>query len=388
MQKLTNFFKGLTKIGEDESLGKFSLILVLMLDVFLFFAITEGINQNTKQLTNEHEYVPELCREIVIEKDLPEKIGDRIGYILLENKRTSNDYWYSGSNYEFNQNKKTHPICNEYAVIVKNLKENSNIISLFEDRAKLNKDYRDIEIKIKNIYNTENKDLVKDIIASNNKKYKKLNDIQVEIDDIDTKISSNKEISRLYELTNGSQKEILNSDLKRFRFWFPIKEFGIELAFLLPLFVVLFFWFTRNLKKEKSIQLLVSSHALTVVSIPILFEVIHIIYNILPKTIFREIINILSTLHLIAIWHYLLIGLAILIVMFIIYFVQKKCFNKEIITRKRLSKLQCIHCGQKIPVGSRFCISCGKSQYIKCKKCGKDTFANSKFCKECGEIIK
>lgn len=391
MKKIKYFFSRLTKINEEESLSKFSLIMVIMLDIFLFFAVIEGISQNIDQLTNVYEYAPRICRDIVIDKDLPEKIGDRIEFILLNQKRKVNSYYSSTSLVEYQtlkDSQKAHPICKEYALMVNNLKKDEKIIELFEQRKSLNTKYNTIKHSIKTLPFDADKNVVGDIAKSNNEKYKELNDIFVEIEAIDKQISSNNDISRLYELTNSSQKKILENDLDRFRFWFPIKEFLVKFLFLLPIFGLLSIWFLKNLKKDKGIQLLISSHALTVVSIPILFEVLHVIYSILPKTLFKNIIGVLETLHLIAIWHYLIIALAIGFVMLIVYFVQKKCFSLEVVARKRLSKNECIFCGKKIPHDSRHCISCGKSQFIKCPNCQKDTYTHSRFCKECGAELK
>lgn len=58
--------------------------------------------------------------------------------------------------------------------------------------------------------------------------------------------------------------------------------------------------------------------------------------------------------------------------------------------------MRCIHCGQELPNGSKYCFRCGKSQLIEsdnvlpvkyCPFCGSENDSDSVFCCECGERI-
>ena len=64
---------GLTTLGKQEPLSKFSLCVILVLDLFLLNIMFSGLAEHTKQLTSLYEYIPNTCREAVVNESWQEE---------------------------------------------------------------------------------------------------------------------------------------------------------------------------------------------------------------------------------------------------------------------------------------------------------------------------
>jgi RNA polymerase subunit RPABC4/transcription elongation factor Spt4 len=93
----------------------------------------------------------------------------------------------------------------------------------------------------------------------------------------------------------------------------------------------------------------------------------------------------LESLKLVAIWHYLIIALAVAAALFLIYIFQKKLFSREKLIERRISKGDCQRCGKHLPAGSQACPFCGFAQFKPCSSCGKLMHVHGRFCRECGK---
>lgn len=80
--------------------------------------------------------------------------------------------------------------------------------------------------------------------------------------------------------------------------------------------------------------------------------------------------------------------------------VQAKNEQKQDENREEINMITCPECGNKYPVGTKFCPSCGIStskpkvvevekvvEVIRCRKCGAKMNTNTKFCPECGTPV-
>ncbi len=71
-----------------------------------------------------------------------------------------------------------------------------------------------------------------------------------------------------------------------------------------------------------------------------------------------------------------------------IYFLQKKYFNKERVTRNRIRKGLCFECGHPIQRSDSFCNHCGTSLEKTCPRCSLHNLVYDNFCNKCGETLK
>jgi hypothetical protein len=66
--RLTALVRSLTRTGEEQPLHKVALAVVLLLDLFILVSIFDGLEVHTRQLASPWERVPQLCRELVIDR--------------------------------------------------------------------------------------------------------------------------------------------------------------------------------------------------------------------------------------------------------------------------------------------------------------------------------
>ena len=160
--------------------------------------------------------------------------------------------------------------------------------------------------------------------------------------------------------------QIVQRDVEKIRethaslvFWYPVKTFGMQLVFLLPLLAIVVLWVRRSIVKNNEVQSLVGSHVVAVISIFGLIKVIEFVYDILPKKLIEEIIAFLEKWNVIQLWYYILVLLGVAFCLFAIYIVQKKILSPRKQEAKRVAFGGCKRCGTRRVEGNAFCINCG-----------------------------
>ena len=142
----------------------------------------------------------------------------------------------------------------------------------------------------------------------------------------------------------------------------------MQIIFLLP-FAVFYAWNNASIRKNRGVQTLLSSHLLGISFIPIFYKIIETLYDIIPKILLKRIIDLLESLKLVAIWHYLVIALAVAAALLLIYIFQRKLFSRDKLMERRISKGECQQCGKHLPAESSACPFCGFVQFKSCSSC-------------------
>jgi hypothetical protein len=381
---------------DNQPLSKASLIIILFLDIFILASIFDGLDKHTRQLSSPDEYIPYSCREIVVNRDWnPTNRTDNLSDIIRS---------YNNRYYQIEEKKKErHPVCAPYLDLLDQMKNNKELIDLFEDRGKFDREAKDLLRDINNLkgaYDTSlletiakqkqgqaNVDtLKKDIQAKTNA----LNTLRAQIEAAEQKINGNEKVKLLWkklETLQSADREKLKSDLRIMYFWHPVKRLGMQMLFLLPLFAIFYIWNNVSIRKNRGIQTMVSSHLLVVSFIPIFFKIIETIYDIIPKILLKKLIDLLESLKLVALWNYLVIAVAIAVALFLIYIFQKKFFSRDKLMERRIAKGLCQQCGKHLPPGSNACPFCGFAQFKTCGTCNQPTPVYGKYCKACGEKL-
>ena len=399
-----NFIKGaltfkdrLTRFNEEEPLGKLSLIIVILLDIFLLSVVFVGLEAHTSQLSSVHEYFPWECRRVLIENQwsTANKL-DRLQNIVLKDY---NNYLRRDSFFDENKLGKMHPDCKEYFQSIKAIAENQSIKNLFIERQSLQRkrsDWRARHNIGKNVYDTQLLEKIADnesgpgisvtwSMREASGEYEKIN---AEIVAISSTINKKQIVEEFFEqigTSSSAKRDQLISDLKRYKVFYAFKEFCWQFLFLLPIFAGALFWYVRSTNKKFATQTLFSAHLLTIASIPILFKIVELVLDLIPNTFFRALFKLLEKLHIMALWHYLLIVVSLLVAILLVYLIQKKFFNKQRIYEKRLIAGKCCFCGKKLPPESSYCPFCGKNQMRQCSHCQSDTFLGGSSCVNCGK---
>jgi hypothetical protein len=378
---------------DNQPLSKAALIIILFLDIFILTAIFNGLDEHTRQLTSPDDRISYTCREIVINNrwNATNRTDNLAQIVLSHNARY----------YPIEEKRKDrHPICEPYLDLVDQIKNDKELTAAFEDRSKFVQEARDVQREIGNLKGAYDTSLLETIAKQKQdqahvqalqknirQKTEALNTLQGQINALDQRINDHGKIRLLWErfqLLSDQDRETLKTDLRSMYFWHPVKRLGMQMVFLLPLFAVFYLWNNTSIRKNRSIQILVSSHLLVVSFIPIFFKIIETVYDIIPKKLLKKLMDLLESLRLVAIWHYLVIALAVAAALFLIYIFQKKLFSREKLIERRIAKGQCQECGKHLPAGSAACPFCGFVQLRSCISCGKLTLVYGKFCRECG----
>lgn len=378
---------------DDQPLGKAALVIILFLDIFILIAIFNGLDEHTKQLSSSDESIPNSCREIVINRRWnPTNRTDNLSQIVIA---SSNSY------HQIEEKKKgRHPVCVPYIDLFDQIKNDKALTSTFEERNKFEREAKELQRGINNLkgaYDTslletiaqqqESRSKIDAIRKDLQQKTSNLNILENRIASLEQTINGDAKVKLLWEKLEGLQeqdRQVLITDLRRLNFWYPVKRLGMQLIFLLPLFAVFYAWNNTSIRKNRGVQTLVSSHLLGVSFIPIFCKIIETLYDIIPKILLKKIIDLLESLKLVAIWHYLVIALAVAAALFLIYVFQKKLFSREKLIERRISKGECQQCGKHLPAGSHACPFCGIAQFKSCSNCSKLMHVHGKYCRECG----
>jgi len=396
--KISAFKNRLTTIGNEEPLNKLSLVTIILLDLFILSVIFQGLSDHTQQLTSPSEYMPHAVRQVFIDQTWSQATRiDKLQTLILSDW---NNYSYRyNSIFESVKIEKMHPLCRSFYEKTKQLSKDKRLQGLFITRQRYtqecNKFTADFS-KAKKAYDTH---LLENIAEQNssNDKVKSISELsgtytaQIEaltskISGIENQINAHPDIQALWKVVspeNQDRQKIVN-DFRHFERWYPLKELGWQLIFILPIFGIFYAWSSRSVKKDNRIQTLISSHLLVIASLPIILKIIEVVMDLIPNYFFKNLFKILESLHLIAIWHYIVIFGAIALGLFLVYFIQRKVFNKQKVMQKRLMKGACTFCSKKLPAHASSCPFCGTQQLKTCESCHEKTPIGGSYCIHCG----
>ncbi len=396
--RIKEFKSRLTTVGEAEPLNKLSLATIILLDLFVLTMVFSGLDDHTRQLTSPSEYMPRVARQVFIEQTWsPSSRMSKLQSLVLSDRKNYS-YRYN-SPFEKGNLKKMHPLCRDFYEKVKVLSQDKALLGLFVERKQSVEERSRVfasQDKAKRAYDTHLLENIAGVDAAKNTTAsiaKRSGDLTARIErltsdiaTIENEINAHSGVREVWSIVSpeSQNRQQVVDDFKRFEHWYPLKELGWQLIFILPIFAVFYVWSGRSVKKENRIQTLVSSHLLVIAALPIIFKVIEVVVDLIPNHFFKNLFKLLKSLHLIAIWNYLVIVAAIAVGLFLVYLIQRKVFNPQKVRQKRLMKGACIHCSKKLPPGAMVCPFCGVQQYQSCGSCQQQTPAGGIYCIHCG----
>lgn len=390
------FFKAkaaLTSL-DSQPLAKAAVLIVIFLDVFILVSVFDGLDRHTKQLASQEEYIPQICREIVINQRW--NATNQIDNLAQIVSQKDNDYFPQA------ERKLQHPVCSPITGASDAVKRNEHINAALSSRAKIGQQVGELQQSLnesKGVYDTSllenisgaNPAKVSAIATDFRRKANDLNNLKGTLSAYEKVINEDKTVIALWsalQSTSEASRQQLKDDLRTLNFWYPVKKLGMQLIFLLPLFGVFYAWNNSAIRRGNGLQVLVSAHLLCVTTIPILFKIMETVYYILPKKLLHRLLEELEALKLVAIWNYLVMAIAVGCALFLINVFQKKLFSQGRLVGRRISSGECQACGKKLPVGCGIgihaCPSCGFALFEGCDICGGTRHALGKHCCNCG----
>lgn len=385
---LTNF--------DNQPLSKATLVILLFLDIFILTAIFNGLDAHTRQLSTPNEYIPSACRQMMIDRTWnPTNRIDNLSQ-LVNISNNSYDYRPKESQRE------RHPSCTPYLTLLDRIKNDKAMASNFDERTKAVREAEELQRRIGQLKGRYDTALLETIArqpepatevdatrAEFKQKSSALNSLKTRIAALDELINADPTVAALWARLQSSQasdRQALLAELRTLNFWYPVKKLGMQMIFLLPLLALFYLWNSASIRNSRGLQTLVSSHLLVVSFIPVFCKLLETIYDIIPKKLLQSLMALLKSMKLVAVWHYLIIALAIGAALFLIYIFQKKLFSREKLLERRISRGECQQCGKRMPAGANACPFCGFVQHQPCCGCSRPTHVHGKFCRECGSL--
>jgi len=352
-----NYSPKIKLISDKNDLNIVSFIVLILSDIFISIILFYGLSQQIEQFTDEYKYFPYEYRNILIDKNWVENnIIEKTAEHILSRKRAT----YEKINIEY----KLHPKCQEIEDVFKEIENDNNLVLSLEEYERLS-----------NNYYTLNK-AEKESEAGER--------LQEEIVTAEKRLKEEQKIDNLIETVFRLQKYDFTKDIIRFRKVFALKRTIFDFVFLLPVLVGFIYWNRRAFKTESYIQVIVSSHYIIVAFLPIFFEIIRLVIEVIPKILLKTIYDFLLKLNLITLWYYAVLLFSVFFIIFIIWFLQTKIFTKEKYSIKQYEKSKCIICNTRVDYSNNNCPACGALLKVKCKNCGKETINNLPYCINCG----
>ena len=372
-----------------QPLSRAALTIVLLLDAFVLSSIFDGLDRHTGQLTRPDERIPPVCREIVLERSWNpsqrlERLGERTGPRPGSAVRAD---W--------------HPLCAPLLQALDAVRAQPDLRRQFDDIRALRREGADLRRQVERIKGSYDTALLKELARPAapaapsaalgrelDGKTGALDAVTARLAEREAAVQAQPQVQALWQRIDAitvAEREQLRADLDRLQRWYPVRRLGMELVFLLPLLGLFYAWNAASLRRQRPVQTLVSSHLLVVAFIPVLCKLLQLLYDILPRQFLQRLMALLESLHLVALWNYLAIALAIGGSLVLIYVVQTKLFAPVRLAARRIGRGQCQDCGQRLPPDSAACPQCGFLQFTPCRHCGQTTHVRGPFCRVCGQ---
>jgi ribosomal protein L40E len=388
------FQQRLTRL-DNQPLSKAALVVIIFLDIFVLGTIFNGLANHTRQLESPNETIPTLCSDIVVDADWnPANRLDRLAQLVTRYRV------YQTLPDARSETVPKHALCAPIVSAYLTILNDNTLAQDLEQMTRLDRQMRDVraaQAKVKGAYDTK----LLEQIASQPQANANVAAIRKESGDttsaldslveqrsaLGARIEQDPRVQALYARIEGiteTDRAALRAELKRLNFWHPAKRLGMEMLFLLPLLGVFYFWNARSIRADRHFQTLVSSHLLVVASIPVVLKLGELVHDIIPRRLLRQLMELLESWKLVAIWDYLVIAAAIMTALVLIYVLQKKLFSHERLMQRRIAKGLCQECGQHLPPGSRHCPACGAAQFRACPQCGEPMHVHGRYCMACG----
>ena len=391
--RLSSLGRSLTHSNEEQPLHRLALVVVVLLDVFILVSIFDGLDVHTRQLPTPEQQVPQRCRELVIDRSWT--ANGRLDR-LAEAAATRH------SPYGEPEKASTVlvPACQRALAPLEVVLARNELSPAFENRRKLADEVREAERALdrqKGAFDTQLLEAlarpgsprpdVKAIHAAVEQQTAVIETARGRLAEVSAQIEADPVVVRLWaslDAVKDADRAALVTELHRLEAWDPVVRLGMQLLFLLPLLAAFMGWHARSSRRGNGLQALVSAHLMVVASIPVLFRVIDAVYSVIPKRLLRRLMELLESLKLVALWHYLVMALAIGAALGLVLLIQRRLFSRERLLDRRISQGLCQACGRRLPAGAKACPGCGFVQDHACGTCGGATPVHARHCTACG----
>ncbi len=168
---------------------------------------------------------------------------------------------------------------------------------------------------------------------------------------------------------------------------FKLVEFERALLLLLLISPILFFTIRKYFKhKRENSQYTVIWTAISIIFALLFAQVFFVfLYKIIPRELIEKLMEFFAQFaFIVTILQYLLLFIVPAIFGGIVYWIQKKVYNKEAVMIRALKNHKCPSCTMNLRESDRFCPICHYQIKDKCAGCGGDRIVGLAYCPICG----
>lgn len=152
LPKVQSVFSRLRSVGKNEPLSGLSFIIIIFLDIFVLFAIFQGLSDQTASFTTPADVIPYNCRTIAIDTANYDH-DQKVAQILSQTRNYQYDNYYS---YKYtpssgNHPKDLHPECLKIEDLFGKIRNDENFYKLLDERDQIRNRISSIQSDISRI---------------------------------------------------------------------------------------------------------------------------------------------------------------------------------------------------------------------------------------------
>lgn len=377
---------------KDEPLSGISIVLLIILDIFIFTNVIIGVEGETAKVPRVSYHYPSDC----------------VGHFKqVKTAYKDFDTYHYGYNRSAHLRPHLNSLCQKLDAKIDVFTQletfNANLEQIKAIEAKHSANKRRLDEISKN-YNTR---LFEKIAHMQNNtelvqvksEYNSIVQDNHSLDEERSKISSVTSLqgySAYVDFIKNNHTTFFEQK-KHYTFWQPFMAYGHMLVFILPLLLLFGFFYVRTKKKSLAglgynpVVKIITAHISLILLLPLVWYSLGLIYHVLPKTLLKRVIEFLVEIGLVSLLNYVAILLVVGVFGLLIYWVQKRnaARRRMIVVKKDKSKLvswsQCFECEYKIDYTKPYCPHCGTSLHRSCEKCQKQINQHERYCSHCGQ---
>jgi hypothetical protein len=373
---------------KNEPLTSASIFFLIILDIFIFVNINIGVDAETSKSPKAFMYYPSSCST----------------HFLTQKDEYHN---FSSKNYYSNKNNKSQ-LCLELDAQVKKITATKEFKHNKDLHKSLKKKLKNNTIKIDNISKNYNTQLFEKIASlEEDEKLKRVQknyrDLQEKNQELQTQLDSIAPLTSLigyaqYKSFIEKNKADFKTKSQDYRYAQPFYEFAHLLVFILPILIISLLIYLSVKKKElhnkpyNAVVKIISVHISVLLSLPLIFYTLNLVYHVIPKTLLKNIVEFFVSIGLISVLNYMSIFIAVFIFGYIIYYLQKRSAQNKKISNdtnkhKNIALSKCPKCLNKVDFSKPFCPHCSNKLLIECTECHKQTIKDLNYCQHCASTL-
>ena len=401
----------------NEPFSRFSILLIIILDIFLFITILTGIDSEKNMSPTVNVKYPSQCKNH-FDPEYKSSVWNNAtrGYTYDTFPFTEYDSfyipthteYYSGKNIQVYHDKRMAPLCKELYEKIAVFSHSKAFKNNKELKNNLRNDKRNVIAEINNIEKRYNTALFEKLSSVDEERDKKIKDqyyalLQKE-KNIDMQMKAIQKVS-VYEGYQSyvdfvkNNRETFQKEYDAYAFWQPFISFTYLLKFTLPLLLLSFIAYRFSTRPHRKISVpnklitLISSHIIMITLLPIFIDVLRLIFHIIPRRFLEKIIMFLYEYGFIFLGYYFLMFLGIVTVGLIVFFIQRSVAKREKLRKEMKEKTLyidaynqsiCPNCKNRVDYTKNYCGFCQEELNRECSACKKQTPKHIQYCIECG----